>query len=51
MLSTRPTLEQVYRPRRLYLSPYYQCIEAHFEQLEGTWKTGMKGVTASGAPS
>ena len=39
MLSTCPTLEQdIYRPRRSNLGPYYRCIELHFEQLEGSWE-------------
>ena len=39
MLSACPALEQdVYRPRRSHLSPYYRCIESHFEQLEGAWE-------------
>lgn len=39
MLSTCPTIEHdVYQPRRPRLSPYYRCIESHFEQLEGSWE-------------
>ncbi len=45
MLSACPALEQdVYRPRRSHLSPYYRCIEAHFEQLEGAWEDMEKQI-------
>ena len=27
----------IYRPRKLHLSPFYQCVQDHYETLEMLW--------------
>lgn len=33
---------EVYTPRSPRKNQYYRCVEAHFEELEGTWEDHIR---------
>lgn len=38
MLASQPRSAPVYRPRKPHLTPFYQCVQDHWEILEGVWE-------------